>query len=66
MCIYVYLTSMYVCICTHEHMCVCVCFEKAHTYRDIWAALVNYSLIMVKSRGVEKKEDQCLALSFGL
>lgn len=57
---------MYVCICTHEHMCVCVCFEKAHTYRDIWAALVNYSLIMVKSRGVEKKEDQCLALSFGL
>lgn len=47
-------------------MCVCVCFEKAHTYRDMWAALVNYSLIMVKSRGVEKKEDQGLALSFGL
>lgn len=42
------------CVCTHKHMCVCVCFEKAHIYRDIWAALVSYSLIMFKSRGIEK------------
>ena len=52
MCICVYLTSMYVCVHTQAH--VCVCFEKAHIYRDIWAALVSYSLIMFKSRGIEK------------